>query len=164
MAEKSRVFKQVIKHKGVFSFKELYDFCYQWLDDERYFISEDIYTEKVESIGKQLIIEWTAQKKVTDYFKNIIKIKWHIIGLNDVEAERNGKKVKSNNGELKLTIAADLEKDYEEKWSGRPFNKFLRAIYDKYIIRTTTEEYEDRLIGKADTFFKEVKSFLNLEG
>lgn len=164
MVELSRVFEQTLKHKGFFNFNDLYNFCYEWLTDKNYFIIEKSYTEKLSSFGKEIVIEWTAKKKVTDYFRNVISMRWQIIGLNDAEVEINGSKQKTNKGDLKINFKGDLEKDYENRWVDRPIWKFLRGVYDKYIIRTTTDEYEDRLIGQIDGFFNQVKSFLALEG
>lgn len=161
--ESSSVFKQVLKHKGFFSYSDLYAFCYQWLKDEGYSVKENSYTEKV-SGAKEILIEWTAEKAVTDYFQNVISLKWHILGMTDAEVERGGKKEKTNKGDLKMTFSAEMQRDYESRWEGKVFNKFLRGIYDKYIIRTTKEEYEGRLKDKAESFVEDTKSFLMLEG
>jgi hypothetical protein len=84
--------------------------------------------------------------------------------MTDVEVEENGKKVKTNKGDLKITFDADLERDYEETWEKQPFWKFMRAVYDKYIMRTTADEYEDKLFAKTQSLVEQVKAFLNLEG
>jgi len=164
MPEKSNVVKEAMKHKGFFDYSEVYNFCFNWLKDEGYNVSEDVYTEKLSSFGKEVIIEWTAKKKISDYFMNQIQVKWHILGMNDAEVEVEGKKQKTNKGEVKLTFVADLVSDYEEKWEDNPSWKFMRGIYDKYIIRTTREQYEARLQDKAEEYIEQTKSFLRLEG
>jgi hypothetical protein len=164
MAEKDNVFKQALKHKGFFNYTELYNFCFNWFKENRYKLFEDAYTEKLSSFGKEIVIKWTAKKKVSDYFKEEIKIDWHILGLNDAEIMVGEKKEKTNKGEVGMKIAADLVRDYEENWDKTPFYKFLRGIYDKYIIRNTKDLYEDRLTDATSDFYNDVKSFLNLEG
>jgi len=164
MSEKSNVFKQALKHKGYFSFRDLYIFCYDWLKDQGYKVAEEEYTEKLSSHGKEVVIRWKAKKKISDYFRNIIEVKWHILGMTDVEVEREGKKEKANKGDLKLSFSADLERDYEKRWEDNPFWKFLRGIYDRYVIRTTIDEYEERLRSKAENYVEQIKSFLVLEG
>jgi hypothetical protein len=164
MAEKSEVYKGVVKHKGFWNYSEIYKFAYAWLKDEGYNISEDNYTEKVTSFGKEIAIKWTSKKKVSDYFRNIITVSWHILGMTDSEIERAGKKEKTNKGEIKLTFTATLERDYEKRWEDKPFWKMMRGVYDKYVIRTTMDEYEDRLQSKVLKFIEETKSFLQLEG
>ena len=164
MAEQNSVLKQVIKQKGYWNFSDLYNFCFDFLKDEGFSIKETQYTEKISAAGKEIIIEWEASKDVTDYFKNLIKVKWHILNMKDAEVERDGKKETTNKGEVKFTIEALLEKDPENVWEKRPFYKFMRSIYEKYIIRTTIDQYEDRLKDIIQRYIGEIKSFLQLEG
>jgi hypothetical protein len=84
--------------------------------------------------------------------------------MSEVEVEENGKKIKTNKGEVKIVTKAIVKRDYEETWDKSPFYKTLRGIYDKYIMRTTAEEYEDTLTAKAQSFVEDTKAFLNLEG
>ena len=58
MADKSEVLNQKLKQKGFFNFTELYNFCFNWLEDEGYNVKEKEYTEKIKSDGKELIIKW----------------------------------------------------------------------------------------------------------
>tara|TARA_Y100000310_G_scaffold135179_1_gene134052 strand:- start:1773 stop:2273 length:501 start_codon:yes stop_codon:yes gene_type:complete len=164
MPEKKDVFKQQVKQKGFFNYDELYKFCFNWLKEENYIISEDKYVEKVSSFGKEVEIKWTAKKKISDYFRNVIELKWHIIGLTDAEVEIGGQKQKTNKGEVKIDIKGILERDYEKRWEDKPAWKFLRGIYDKYIIRTTMEQYETTLKNKVVSYFEQIKAFMNLEG
>ncbi|MEM4605655.1 MAG: hypothetical protein QW103_01290 [Candidatus Pacearchaeota archaeon] len=164
MVEKNNVLDTSIKHKGFFNFTELYNFCYNWFKDNKYNLFEEEYTEKLQANGKEIVIRWSAKKKVSDYFKEVISLRWHILGLIETEVQVGDKKEKTNKGEVKLSIKADLEKDYEENWSKTPFYKFLRGTYEKYIIRNTIDLYEDRLQDKATEFCEDVKTFLNLSG
>jgi hypothetical protein len=164
MAQKSNVLKEKLKQKGYFNFADLYNFCFDWLKDEGYSVAETEYTEKLSSFGKEIMIKWEAKKKVTDYYRNSIQVEWHILGMKDAEVERDGKKESTNKGEIKISVGADLETDYEEKWEAKPFWKFMRGVYDKYIIRTTTDEYEDRLSGQGEEYVKDIKAFLQISG
>lgn len=164
MAEKDQVFKQTVKFKGFFSYSDLYNFCYNWFKDNKYKLVENSYTEKLSGFGKEIAIDWGAKKKVSDYFKEEISIKWHILGMNDAEVMIGDKKEKTNKGDLKIVISADLVRDYEENWDKTPFYKALRGIYDKYIIRNTKDQYEGRLGDVANEFYEDLKAFLKLEG
>lgn len=164
MVEKSQLFSQVVKHVGYWNFKDLYNFCFEWFKDENYIVSESDYQEKIGERGKEIIIKWVAWRKVSDYFKFEIAVEWHILGMQDAEVERGGKKEKTNKGEVKMTFKPYLVKDYESRWEVSPLYKFFRGIYDRYIVRTTIDDYEDRLIDKANSFIEQVKAFLVLEG
>jgi hypothetical protein len=164
MSEKKRVFNQFVKHIGYWNFKKVYDFSFEWFKDEKYDIYEEKYDERLGEKGKEVIIKWKCEKKISDYFRNVIELKWHILNMEKVEIERDGEKEKTNKGEIKITITADLERDYEENWEKKASWKFLRGIYDKYIMRTTMDQYEERLGEKAASFFSQLKSYLQLEG
>jgi len=161
---KSIVYQEEVKSKGYFNYSELYNFCFNWLKDEGYMIREEKYQEKLTGGGKDIEIKWVATKKVTDYFRNSITLNWQIIAMNDAEVERNGKKEKTNKGDLKIKFTAELERDYERRWETNPTNKFFRGIYDRYIIKSTIDQYEDRLWSKVESFIENTKAFLSLEG
>lgn len=164
MPEKSEVYNQKIKQKGFFNYAELYNFCFSWLEEEGYNIKEKEYTEKVGGAGKEIIIKWEAKKGVTDYFENVFELNWHILGLKDAEIEREGKKESTNKGEVEIKISANLVKDKESRWEDKPLWKFLRGVYEKYIIRTTVNEYENRFEDKAKKYVSEIKAFLQIDG
>jgi hypothetical protein len=161
--ENSDLFKEKVKHKSFFNYTDLYTFCYNWLKGDGWLVSEEEYLEKF-SGAKEIQVKWKAAKKITDYYRFIIKVKFHILGMTDVEVEENGKKIKTNKGDLTLEFDVSLERDYENNWDKTPFWKFMRGIYDKYIIRATMDEYETRLTEKAESFIEDVKAFLNQEG
>ncbi len=164
MADKSDVFEQTLKHNGFFNFSDLYSHCYDWLKDQGYSIKEKEYSEKHSGESKEIQIEWEAGKGVSDYLKNTISLKWHIIGLKEAQAQRNGKTEKTNKGSLKIKVSATIVKDKESKWEDTQFWKFMRGIYDKYIIRTTIEQYEGKLKDKAESLVEDIKEFLTAEG
>lgn len=164
MVEKDYVFAGKVKHKGIFDFKELYRFCYTWLVDKDYWLVEKVYTEKINPNGKEVEIEWEAKRKITDYFQYCLKVNWRIIGMKDVDVEKEGAKITMNKGEPEIKVAAILIKDYENNWEKNAFLKFLRSIYDKYIIRSRVETYEAKIHAEADEFLAQVKAFLALEG
>lgn len=165
MAIANPVFEQNIKHKGYYNYTDLYNFCFNWLKDNGYKnLAETEYIEKITPIGKEVQIKWIAKKKVSDYFRHVITLKWHILGMTDAEVEVNGKKEKTNKGEVKISVLAELERDWEGSWEKTPFYTFLRGVYDKYIMKTTIDDYEDTLTAKAADFVQDLKAFLNLEG
>ena len=162
MVEKDPVAKRKIKYGGIFDFKETYRFAYMWFVDNGYDLIEKSYTEKIGGRGKEIEIEWAASKKISDYFKFAITAKWRILGLNDAEVEDNGKKVKMNSGDVEIAFTCTLEKDYEARWENNPFFKFLRDVYNRYIIRARIEAYETKLFFELDELNNQIKSYLAL--
>lgn len=164
MVEKDPVFKGKVRQKGIFDFKELYRFCYTWLVDQGYDVTEKKYAEKVTATGKEIEIEWVGERKISDYFRFSLKIHWRILGMTTVEVDREGKKVSMDKGDIEISVAGVLEKDYEHRWEKNAFTKFLRGLYDHYVIKSRIEAYEGKLFSEADEFIAQVKSFLAIEG
>lgn len=165
MVEKDPLFSSKVKHTGMFDFKECYRILYEWLMDQNYDVNEKSYKEVIGAGGaKELEIAWEATRKVSDYFRFQLKIDWHIIGMTSVEVEIDGVKQKLNKGQFELSVKSILEKDYEEQWEKKPFFKFLRTFYDKYLIKERTEQYEGKLISEMEEFVNQCKSFLALTG
>jgi len=164
MAEKEPVFENKITYTGVFSFKDFYQFCYDWLTEETGLkITEDKYGEKISGNAKNIEVKWTGKREVTDYFRFDAKIKFLIKGLVDVEATQNGVKVKTNQGYVELKAEGLLVRDYKGKFEKSAFGKFLRSIYEKWVIPARIEEYEDKITDDLQEFMEEAKAYLALE-
>lgn len=164
MAELTLVYEGKVAHSGIFDFKEVYKFLYDWLTSYEYVVIEKKYSEKIRPEGKEIDIEWLCLRKISDYFRNRIKITFKIVKLVSVEVMREGIKVKRDKGDFEVKFSAFLERDYEHKWEANPITKFLRGIYDKYIIKGTIDMYEDRLGSEIDEMIAQAKAYLALEG
>lgn len=167
MAEKKQIFESKVKYVGIFNFQGLYDFCYQWfLEEENYDVMEDKYTEKIVGADtKNVEIEWTATKKITDYFKYEIKSKFKITRMTNVEVtDASGAKVKTNNGTVEVKIKGTLIRDYDSKFEKTATRKFMRGIYEKWVITANINERENDLFKKCNDFAEQMKGYLALEG
>lgn len=166
MAEKENIFSSKMKSTGLFSFKDFYKFCYEWLTDETGLdVAETKYKEKLSGNSKDLEIDWTGEDKITDYFKFEVKVTFKIVGLTDVEVQQpNGAKIKTNKGEVEVRVKGNLIRDYDGKFEKNATQKFLRAIYEKWIIASRIKQFEDKLVGDCDEFLEQAKAYLDLEG
>jgi len=164
MTESSLAFSEKIVHAGIFDFKDVYKFLYEWFVSYDYVLVEKKYSEKIKGNGKEVEVVWECYRKISDYFRYKVKVGIHVFGMTDVEVTRDGVKVGRNKGEFEVKIDAFLEKDYEGKWESSPLTKFFRGIYEKYIIHSTVGLYEDRLAIECDEIIAQVKSFFALEG
>jgi hypothetical protein len=165
MAEKEEIFSSKIKYEGVFDFKELYKFCYQWLVEEMQLDTvEDKYQEKITGDSKGIKVEWTGTRKVTDYFKFSVSVKFEIINLTNVEVTQSGRKIKMNNGLIEIKVKGTLIRDYDGKFEKTASRKFMRSIYEKWVIASRIEQFETKLISDCNEFLAQSKAFLDLEG
>jgi len=166
MPEKETIFSSKIKSTGIFSFKDFYKFCYDWLKEETGLdpIIEDKYTEKIDGAVKKIEVEWTGGAKLTDYFKFEAKVKMKADSLKEVEINQGGAKVKTNQGSVETEIKGILVRDYEGKFETSAFKKFLRGIYEKWVIPSAIEEYKGKISESCDKFLNQAKAYLDLEG
>ncbi len=165
MAEKEDVFSSKVKYDGYFKFSDFYKFCYEWLADEEDFDMEEAkYVEKVKGNAKEMEIEWNGKRKVTDYFRYKIKVKFRILGLTEVEVNRGGVKVKTNKGSVEVSMKGTVERDYKGKFETSPGKKLWRGIYEKFVIPSRIDQIEDKLISTCDEFLSQAKAYLDLEG
>jgi hypothetical protein len=161
---KKDVFESKIKSTGPFNFREFYNFCFDWLGDEtNLIVVEEKYIEKNSGDSKGIEAAWTAFRKITDYFKYQVSVTWRVIDLHNVEYEKKGKKIKTNFGTVQIKIKGTVFRDYEGKFQDSPFNAFLNKIYEKWVIKSRIEHYEDKLIAECDEFLDQAKAFLAAE-
>jgi len=164
MSEKDIVFRGKIKQTGIFSFKDIYSFIYDWLREDAYDVFEKKYAEKVKGDSKEVEISWSAEKEISDYFKFVITIDWLILGMKTVEVQKDGSKVKMESASVELRFKAMLVKDYEDRWENYPFWKFMRGVYERYIIKNRIDQYQVKLLEELEELIAQCKSFLALEG
>ena len=164
MAEKDTIFSSKVTNTGVFSFPDLYRFCYDWLTDEAQLkIIEEKYAEKLMGDAKNIEVIWKGFREITDYFKYEVKIAFRILGMKKIEINQGGAKISTNQGYAEIKVTGTLIRDYRGKFEKSAIQKFLRSIYEKWVIPARIEQYEGKLIGDCDGFLQQVKAYLDLE-
>ena len=165
MVEREEIYAGKVKYDGVFSYGDFYKFCYDWLTEELILVlTEKQYEEKISGNEKEVKIKWEGVKELTDYFKIEIKVEFHITNMVNVEINKDGNKIKMNQGKVKITTKGNLLRDYKGKFETHAFYKFLRGIYEKWVITQRVLQFENYLSGKCDEFAGQAKAYLDLEG
>ena len=165
MAEREIMFSSNVKYAGIFSLENFYRFCYDWLTEEtELLLSERKYSEKLKGELKEVDIEWIGKRKVTDYFMFEVKVVFRILELVKVEIMQDNVKIKTNKGRIEIKVTGTLVRDYDGKFEATAFKKFLRSVYEKWIIRSRIDQFEEKLITDCDEFLNQSKAYLDLEG
>jgi len=165
MAERSQLFSSKVKHRGIFNFADFYKFCYDWLTQETALdIAEKKYIEKIGGDSKEIEIEWEGSRKLSDYFKFESKVKIKIDGMKKVNVKQGEANVQMDSGTIEVEAKGSIVKDYQAKFENNAFNKFLRGIYERYVIAANIEATEDKIMSDCDEFLGQVKAYLDLEG
>ncbi len=164
MAEKDLILKEKLEHSGIFDFPKLYNFAHRSFKDDGYGVNEDKYSEKVNGQKRDITVEWKATKDISDYFKEEYKIKIEITEMSEVEVEIDGVKKNMNQGKISIEISGTLIKDKDNKWETSTFYRFLRDVYNKYVIPARIIDRQSKVSDKAREFLEELKKYLELSG
>ena len=165
MAEKDTIFSSKMKYVGIIDFPNFYKFCYDWLVDELSLdLSETKYEEKIDGDAKNLEIKWVGLKKMTDYFRFDVEVEFRVLSLTKLEIVQDGRKIKTNKGSVEIKMKGILVRDYQGKFEVNATRKFMRSIYEKWVIPSRIEQYEERVIGDCDEFLSQAKAYLDIEG
>ena len=151
-----------VTYEGIFSMHELHAVIDNWLREKGYDKMEKKNVEKVTPKGKDIELLLQPWKKITDYAKIILNIRLIATGITEVEIEKDGTKVKMNQGSVQLSFDGWLVTDYENRWEGKPIFFFLRQLFDRYVFKPYTMGYENAVAKDAGDIYGEVKAFLNL--
>lgn len=165
MADKRLIIREKVEHSGIFSFSGIYSTMHRWLkEDEGFLITEDKYSEKISGNARDIVIEWTVTKKISDYYAIEIKVKFDVSGLVDVDVEVDGKKERTNKGKMAIDFKGVLVIDPEGKWETTPFSRFMRDFYDKYVVPSRTESMREMVFKTVSDLVGVVKSILEMSG
>lgn len=164
MSEKDSIYKGKIIQKGIFNFKDVYEFLYDYLVNENYDVSENKYVEKIDGQSKNIEIIWSATKEVSDYFKFEITATWSVLGLKKIKVKKGDQEIFMDSGSIEIKFTASIIKDYESRWENNPVLKFMRGMYDRYIIRSRIDAYEVKIFDEINEAVAQTKSFLAIEG
>ena len=148
-----------VSYKGVFDFDGLYKSLCGWFKKHRYTFNELDYKEFKERGERKLHVKWEGKRRVTDYVVYTIEVGFQLNDYADVKV-KNKKRV---GGDLGVKIIAYLAKDYEETWSRKSWLKFIREIYDRFVIGGKNLEMQNELLGEMKILRNEIKAFLNLQ-
>lgn len=151
-----------IQYDGLFSVKDLYALIDEYFEEKGYDKREKKNIERVSQEGKFIEIEFEPWKKITDYAQSIIKVRLQMRDVKEVVVEKDGVKVKLNQGSVNVVMGAILQTDYENKWESKAMFFFLRVLFDKYVFGSYTAEYKAEIINDFNQLIYQIKSFLNL--
>ncbi len=151
-----------LTYEGLFSVAGLYKMMDEWFRAKHYDKRENKSIEIVKPEGKFIEIEFEPWKKVTDYAKNVIKIRVQMFDVKEVEVEKDHTKLKLNQGKVHFVFDGLLETDYESRWEGQPIFYFIRTIFDKYFYRPFTAGFERGVKEDVMHLHSQINAFLNL--
>lgn len=155
----------IIRYNGVFDFEGLYRMMHAWLVNKRFTFHEDRYKDKVFTpFGNELEIDWTAEKKVTEYVKEYITVYFHLWDFSEAEIIKDGKRLKMTKSRMEIRLDCKLELDYTKKFAkAGTFGKRLGEFYQNKVIYWEWRfKYASALVYSLYDFHHKIKKYLEL--
>ncbi|MBW3003978.1 hypothetical protein KY328_05825 [Candidatus Woesearchaeota archaeon] len=163
MSEKKLVLDHLtLEYNGLFDTNELYRLIDGYLSEKKYDKFEKRNIEQVTPSGKHIELELNPWKTVTDYTKLWMKITILMTNVKEVEVEKDGIKIKLNQGNVHIVFDGYVETDKENKWEGTPLFTFFRTIVDKYVIKRYVQSWENEITEDIMLLHSQIKGLLNL--
>ncbi len=162
MAERLTLKTEHINYTGLFEVKEVIAIIRQWAADTGYWVIDSQQNESIRPEGKYITLDWLIFKKFTDYAKSVFKLNFQFQGIKDVVVERDGKKVKLQEGKIIMDFEIILETDYEGRWESKPVYYVLRTIFEKYVYSPFISRFESSAKSDFDGLKNAIKSYLNI--
>jgi len=154
--------KERLEFSGLFDVKSVFRVMQQWASDKGYWLVEIKHVESVKPEGKWIDMDLMPFKKFTDYAKSVIKIRAQFQELKDVVVDRDGHKVKLQEGKIVMIFDGILETDYEGRWESKPLFFFLRTLFEKYVYTPFISGFERGIKEDLMLLKNNLKAYLNL--
>jgi len=175
-----------IKYKDVFSLRNLYIMMHELLLEEGWLgfegdegntplsahsdietlYSENVFQKGIHYGGKEYWVWWRAQKhhegRRSDYFLNTLDLDWHIVYTQDREIVHQGKKMRTQWGEIEMFFKGRIISDLGHKWENNWLLKHIKHTYEERIMHAHIEKREKDLWRDLYRIQSKVKSYLKL--
>ena len=154
--------EESMDYEGLFDLKELYSIIDDYFKLKGYDKFEPLNEEQVFPTGKDIHIIIRPMKWHTDYVRKVLKIEIQMKHIKDVETEIDKLKVKMNQGKVKILFSCYLETDWEGRWEQKPIYYFIRTMFDKFVYRQHTQDFEREIISDLHELKEKMGAYLNL--
>jgi hypothetical protein len=154
--------EESMDYEGLFNMVELYAIIDEYLKLKGYDKFELLNEEQVFPAGKEIHIIIQPKKWHTDYVRKVLKIDIQAHNVKEVETEVDKVKVRLNQGKMKILFSCFLETDWEGRWEQKPIYYFIRTLYEKFVYKKHTHDFEGEIISDLRELKDRLGSFLNL--
>lgn len=154
--------KQKINYDGVFVVKEIYDFFDNFMKKHGYQRHNIQNGEYVKKNGRNIEMIFELRKPISEYYANVIRINMQLEDVKDIEIDKEGYKKNANIGKICFSLDCISQQDFEHKWENKPGFFFIRILFDRYLFKPFTTNYQGLAMKDYTMFVNELKAKLNL--
>jgi hypothetical protein len=149
-----------IKYQGIVDFESLYRTMVHWFRSRKYDFYESLYKDK----PPELELEWTAKRKLDDFYQYKINIEFHLFDIREVEVIKEGVKKKMIDCRMMIQFDPIVVWDWQDRWKGNKFVEMAFKFYTQYVIMRELElKYADPLWYHTYQLHEKVKECLGME-
>ncbi|MCA9478405.1 MAG: hypothetical protein KC535_04630 [Nanoarchaeota archaeon] len=152
-----------ITYSGLIAIGGFYKAMKQELDDLGYGPYEDYHAEEVHEDGKQILITFRGDKKVSDFAKIVWESKVAISQATEVTVQKGHQKTKMHKASAEVKSIVVLSTDYDKSFEQNAWLYFLRVVIDKFVFKSYVSRAMSQAKKDYSLFESKIKSFLNLE-
>ncbi len=162
-----------IEADKVFHLKNLYKRIFEFLNFEEGFVDPQDGSEKFERLYYEMDIGggatnhyiWWRMKKCPDdskYFMYFIKLDYQTLVMKSTEVMHEGRKVKTNKGDVIIRVTTYLVLDYQNLWDKHPILKRMSKRFRLKWYKDKIEYHEDELAKLTSRLRAEIKRYLDM--
>jgi len=163
--------KAEIKSTNVFQAKQLYVELHDWLVEFNYASQVDpkfpeklIWEARKQNGSKEVWIWWRPHKVIegNKFWRRVINIDFHGVGITPVEVMYKGKKIKCDKGKFELLMQAKLEIDIGGKFQNSKLLGAFWEVFYKRIFRKEIDMYRREVLNDLKTIQGVGRRFFDL--
>jgi len=152
-----------IRAKGLFDFEGVYKLISDWLISSRQMeFHETRYKDKIDTaLGNEIEIEIYADRRVSEFIKYRIDIKYHLWESKEVKVVIDGQSVKRMQGRMDINISGKVLVDWQDRFKKYPklFGFLIKTVFKNEL----EVKHADPLEHDMHDFAARIKRFLNID-
>ncbi|MFC1754318.1 hypothetical protein ACFL96_13160 [Thermoproteota archaeon] len=169
MEEERKLVNFSLNYKGEFTFERMYKMVREWVLENGYGPDkwmEKLYLQRESPAGTEQWVWWRTQKKINNYVTYKFNIDFHTLTMKKVEIVHEGKKIKTNNGEVEIFFDIRLLVDPDDMWKNNWLlnQKWIKDWWITRYYKPELDKYEELAIVDAYRLQGILKQYLDLKG
>lgn len=163
MAERHLVVDNLkFAYEGLCNPVEIYNLVSTFFYERGWDWVEKMNQEEVASSGKQVKMILQPYLNRSDYYKQVINIKIHMINLNRVEIEHENQTLYLHRGVIRIVYNGYVVSDRKDKWVKKPFFWFISLIFERYFFRQHFAKFTSEVETEINNLSTKIKNYLNV--
>lgn len=161
-----------IKYKDVFSLEYLYLLMHEWLVIEGYADRDDpkfpetFYLQRESPGGKEVWFRWRPTKVPPEDRSGLWRYEFdidaHVLGLNQVELIKDGKKIKADKGEIEIKSSVYLVFAYDQAWKNHPLWRKHKEWIKTTLLKNKFNFHKAQITEESRRFQEAIKTYLRM--